>query len=266
MNITKKLITPSYAKELLEANTKNRNLSPALVYRYSKDIANGCWKEDTAEAIKISKTNVVLDGQHRLHAIIKANKPTYMHVVVDLEDSIFDVLDTGKSRSVNDAFKIDGIKQSNNIPSIILKYRLLKKGKVKSDGRKDTTTNAEILEFYKQKESYWQNIGKKSISWYAQFAKILSPSMIGGFYSFLSDISQKDAEDFMNQLATGNDVKSNSINLLRAKLMTDKIAPKKMPIELRSALIIKAWNFYRKNENPKLLKWDASVEPFPKAI
>jgi hypothetical protein len=90
--------------------------------------------------------------------------------------------------------------------------------------------------------------------------------LLGGFYSFFYDISINHAEEFMNQLATGNDIKSSSIKLLRAKLMNDKLSSKKMPIELRGAIIIKAWNFYRKNENPKLLKWDSSTEPFPKAI
>jgi hypothetical protein len=70
----------------------------------------------------------------------------------------------------------------------------------------------------------------------------------------------------MNQLATGNDVTNISISLLRTKLMNDKVSMKKMPQELRLALIIKSWNFYRKNERPKILKWDSTNEKFPIAI
>jgi len=266
MNIAKKLITPSYAKQLLESNTKNRSVNEIIVNRYAKDIMEGNWKEDTGEAIKISKTNVVLDGQHRLYAIVKANTSAYLHIITDLDDSVFDVLDTGKPRSAVDVFKIQGIKHENTIPSIIIRYKTLKKGRVKADSRMDNFTNSEILDFYNESEFFWQNVAKKSILWYKQFAKIVSPSSFGGFYALFNDISPAHAEEFMNQLATGNDIKCTSIKLLRTKLMNDKLATKKMPMELRGAIMIKAWNFYRKNENPKLLKWDSATEPFPKAI
>ena len=77
MNITKKLITPSIAKGLLESNTKNRGINELVVSRYANDILKGNWKEDTGEAIKISKMNIILDGQHRLCAIVKANQYTF---------------------------------------------------------------------------------------------------------------------------------------------------------------------------------------------
>ena len=146
MNIAKKLITPSYAKQLLESNTKNRSVNEIIVNRYAKDIMEGNWKEDTGEAIKISKTNVVLDGQHRLYAIVKANTSAYLHIITDLDDSVFDVLDTGKPRSAVDVFKIQGIKHENTIPSIIIRYKTLKKGRVKADSRMDNFTNDNTTE------------------------------------------------------------------------------------------------------------------------
>ena len=264
--MTKKLVTPSYAKQLLESNTRNRSVNEIIVNRYAKDILEGNWKQDTGEFIKISKTNVILDGQHRLYAVIKANKAVYIHIVTDLDDSVFDVLDTGRPRSTIDVFKIQGIKQENTIPSMIVRYKTLKKGRVKTDSRVDNFTNAEILEFYKESAYFWQNVGKKSTLWYKQFAKIISPGTFGGFYAHFNDLSPSDAEAFMNQLATGNDIKHNSIKLLRTKLMTDKLSTKKMPVELKGAFIIKAWNSYRLNLNTKILKWDSATEPFPKAI
>jgi hypothetical protein len=266
MNIAKKLITPSYAKQLLESNTKNRTVSESIVNKYAKDILEGKWKEDTFEFIKISKSNVILDGQHRLLAIIKADKAIYLQIANELEDSVLDVLDTGKSRSMVDIFRIQGIKNDNTIPSIIIRYRTLTKGRVKADSRSDNFTNAEILNFYNQHPLFWQSVAKKSIVWYSQFAKIISPATFGGFYSLFNDISPTHADEFMNQLATGNDIKCSSVKLLRTKLMNDKLSTKKMPLELRGAFMIKAWNSYRLNINPKILKWDSAVELFPKAI
>ena len=41
--------------------------------------------------IKISKSGTILDGQHRLMAIIKANKGIWLHLATELDESIFDV-------------------------------------------------------------------------------------------------------------------------------------------------------------------------------
>jgi len=266
MKITKVLVTPSYAKELLEKNTKNRRVNDVTLNRYYRDIIEDKWKEDTGECIKISKSKVILDGQHRLLAIVKANKPIYLHIIEDLNDEVFDVIDTGKSRNSSDTFKIKGVKNETIIPSSINQYTALSKGKTGLDSRSELMTNSQLLDLYYKRENFWQIAARKSSNWYNQFAKILTPSQIGGLYAYFYDISSKDADDFMSMMCSGNDIKNNSVNLLRTKLMNDKVSIKKMPRDLRFALIIKTWNFFRKNEKPKLLKWDSNLEKFPKAI
>jgi len=266
MKMNKVLVTPSYAKELLERNTNNRRVNDVTLNRYYRDIIENKWKEDTGECIKISKSKRILDGQHRLMAIVKANKSIYLHIIEDLDDSVFDVIDTGKSRSSTDTFKVKGVKNDNIIPSTITKYIAFTKGKSKLDSRSELMSNSDILKIYENRENFWQLVAKKSMNWYGQFAKILTPSQFGALFAFFHDVSSKDAENFMNQLATGNDVTNISISLLRTKLMNDKVSMKKMPQELRLALIIKSWNFYRKNERPKILKWDSTNEKFPIAI
>jgi len=68
-------ITPSIAKGYLENNQNNRRVKDTKVKLYAREMMAGRWKEGTAEFIKISKAGNVLDGQHRLLAIIMANKP-----------------------------------------------------------------------------------------------------------------------------------------------------------------------------------------------
>lgn len=266
MEMRKVLVTPSLAKELLEKNTMNRRVNDVALNQYYRDMLEGKWKENTGESIKISKSNIILDGQHRLMAVAKANIPIYFHIIENLDDSVFDVIDTGKSRSSSDVFKIKGIKNDTTIPSIINRYTALSRSKCELDMRNELITNRQLLDIYYRRESFWQNVAKKTSNWYGQFAKILSPSQMGGMYACFYDISSKDAEDFMNQLATGNDIKNPVIINLRNKLINDKLSVRKMGKELKMAIIIKTWNFYRKNETPKILKWDSTIENFPKAI
>ena len=269
MNIEKILITPSLANKYLEANVKNRNIKKPVVNRYSNDMASGNWKEDTGELIKISKTGVVLDGQHRLIALLKANVSIYFHVATGLEDSVFDVLDTGSTRSAGDVFHINEIKNANCLPSMIQFYETLKNNKIlnQKGAQKDKRrTNAKLLNLYNDRPLFWDSAGKKSLAWYHDFAKVLSPQQIGGLYSYFYDFSPDDSEDFLNQLCGGLEIRNRTISLLRNKLIQDKLSMKKMTLVVRNSLIIKTWNNYRKGVELTLLKFDPEKEPMPIAL
>jgi hypothetical protein len=271
MEFKKQLITPSLAKQLLEANINNRRVKQPVVLRYAQDMIAGRWKENTGETIKISKTGRLLDGQQRLMAIIKSNVPINFHVIYNLEEDVFDVLDTGSVRNATDVFHIEGIKNDNVIPSIITTYYVLSKGIIKQINGKSVSkqyrpTNHLLKEMYYQRENFWQSVGNQTASWYQSFAKILPPSTIGGFYSFFYDINHEDAFQFMHQLCTGQDIKNKTIALLRTKLMQDKMDSKKISASLKQAYIIKTWNLFRKNEEAKMIKFNTAIEEYPVAI
>jgi uncharacterized FlgJ-related protein len=104
------------------------------------------------------------------------------------------------------------------------------------------------------------------MNWYNSFSKILAPSIIGGMYSafmYMDCMQAKQANLFMTELCEGVNVTNNTINILRNVLIKDKISAKKMPMDMKLALIIKCWNLYRTNNTVKILKWDSSVEKFP---
>ena len=266
LEITKQLITPSIAKKYLEQNVNNRRYSQPVLLRYTADMINNKWKQDTGECIKISKTGRILDGQHRLKAVILSNCSLYFYVAHNIDDNVFDVLDTGKSRNSSDCFYVAGIKASNTIPSMISYYNLLKDNKKEGVQINQKSTNSNLLEQYYKDELFWDNIARSSNSWYIAFAKILKPSMIGGFYAHFYKLNSNKAEAFMNQLCTGSEISNSIINLLRNKLMQDKMSPRKMPTNLKMALIIKAWNHYINNNNVKILKFDTIRDDFPIAI
>ena len=72
-----KLITPKMARKLLETNNNNLWLNVATVSKFIDIIKSGQW---IATTVTISK-NGVLDGQHRLMAIVKANIAVDMRVL-----------------------------------------------------------------------------------------------------------------------------------------------------------------------------------------
>jgi hypothetical protein len=98
-------VTPAIAKEWLKVNIGNRPVKPKIVYQYAKDMENGLWQL-THQGIAFSKNNVLIDGQHRLMAIIASNKTVTMTVTFDADENSFAVLDAGVKRSLSDAEKI----------------------------------------------------------------------------------------------------------------------------------------------------------------
>ncbi len=106
MRIEKVKITPEIAGKWLGA--KNRPLRVGVVAKYKEDILNGNWKL-THQSIAIDSQLNVIDGQHRLRAIIMAGIPVDMLVTFDADPETFDVLDSGAGRTASDALSIDGM-------------------------------------------------------------------------------------------------------------------------------------------------------------
>lgn len=266
LKFTRQLITPAIAEAYLQANISNRRIKIPTLYQYTQEIIAGKWKEDTGEPIKLSASGVVLDGQHRLLAIVKANKAVWMHVCTNVPDEVFDVLDSGAVRNATDAFYVKGILNGNMIPSIISTYNQLKANRRTGLQKHHKQTNAALLDQYYENEKMWQEIAYASKRWYLAFAKIVPPSLIGGMYKYLSDIDQPKAEQFMSQLCTGISVTNKTVSLLRNKLMQDKVSLRKMPPSLKIAFFIKTWNAFIRGDEAKILKFNASNDEYPTAL
>lgn len=269
MKIEKVLITPETAKKMLEMNTNNRKVNDSVVYKYSREIVNGTWKEDTGELIKISKNNVILDGQHRLLAVIKSNKCINFHVATEIEDDNFKVLDTGKSRSGGDIFKLAGVKNYNNVSSIIQLYNNVYNNK--SNAIKATNTTSlrpqELLNLYEEQPEYWQTVFNLAQNLHTKFQRIWNLTEVGMFIAVLDNCDMVKSREFIRQICEGVDVSNNIVILLRNKLIADKVSVnKKMSVVYRRSLIIKSWNVFYTNRDVKVLKFNPDVENYPEII
>ncbi len=132
MYTEKRLVTPELALEWLtreEARLPNgakvlqRPRRPAHVKELARMMANpGEWLV-TPQGIALApeppwNTGAVLDGQHRLEAIIEYGKPVYFMVTYNVDPQTFKVLDTGKPRSAADVLGIMGEKSTLNLASL----------------------------------------------------------------------------------------------------------------------------------------------------
>ena len=95
------LITPEMAKVYLEKNTDNRNKRGWWVSGLANMIKRGEWIP-THQGVAFSKSGKLIDGQHRLEAIVEANIPVQMLVTTGVSDDAYKVLDNGIKRTLSD--------------------------------------------------------------------------------------------------------------------------------------------------------------------
>ena len=100
-------ITPDIAKRLLETNTSNRPANVKVIDGIANDILNDRWRLN-GETIIVSREGHLLDGQHRLYAIVKANKAVQSFMAFGVEAKARFTVDMGRARSAPNFLAMEG--------------------------------------------------------------------------------------------------------------------------------------------------------------
>lgn len=265
ITITNEKITPSKAQTFLLQNKANRPINKAnldaLIYQMKKGLFH-----TTGESIKIDENGILVDGQHRLQAIVKTGKEFYLPVVRGLSSDAFKYIDTGKKRTAADVLGIDGVANPAKVASVvsfILNFSSNRYSDASSNAKKNVAlTNAMVSEFFdKNKESV-----KESIS--AGFIKgntLFPGTLLAGLHYEFKKLSHSLADEFIWKVATGEKLEVNTpIWLLRRVFISDQRSIKKIPRLAKTALICKTWNIIREGKKITILKWDWKKEGFPR--
>lgn len=107
MKVSVETITPEIATEMLKGSDCNfRKTSARRVRAYSKSMQRGEW-DVNGESIKLNG-HVVLDGKHRLSAVVHSGVSIETLVCRDVDSGALNI-DNGKPRSLADWLKHSGI-------------------------------------------------------------------------------------------------------------------------------------------------------------
>ncbi len=119
-----------FAEMLLgHRDAQQRRISASRVAEIRADIEAGKWL-NTGDPIRLTQVGTLVDGQHRLTAYVTSTTAkTFvlrdMTIVVLKDRAALDVVDTGKSRTVNDLRKMTGRRQvpAKAIGGILYEFR-----------------------------------------------------------------------------------------------------------------------------------------------
>jgi hypothetical protein len=100
-------VTPELAFQWLEGNTHNRPISQAKVDHFVRLMRAGLWQL-SSQGIAFDTSGLLIDGQHRLWAVIEAGVTVRMHVSFNASPKTRWVLDTSPGRSNQDVLNLTG--------------------------------------------------------------------------------------------------------------------------------------------------------------
>lgn len=256
-------ITPEMARDMLDKNTRNRTLWTRDTARLAKEMANGTFK-DNGDTIRIADDGVLLDGQHRLHACVASGVPMVDAIVVILKDkSVFDTIDIGRRRTTGDVLSINGEKNAKNLAAALALLHRYRTAKLSTGA--DKVPPSELAALLDINPNMRQSVDMAMS--YLHKARIMPVSVLAFCHFALAEINQLDADTFIDQLMTGENLNRGEPALvLRNRLILE--SGKKYQ-SLRNyivvAMVFKAWNAMRKNKSITVMKFvDGEEYPVPK--
>ena len=103
------VVDHAWANRALNSQMTNRKLNARRVKALAADMLAGRWI-DGASMICFDDQGHLIDGQHRLSAVVVSDTPQLFHVMTGLTRYAQVVIDTGRSRTAADQLSMTGSK------------------------------------------------------------------------------------------------------------------------------------------------------------
>jgi hypothetical protein len=271
VQISQVTMTPEWASQILDHNTRNRAARPLRVKRIADDIASGRWML-TPQTVSIASNGTLLDGQHRLMAVVQAGRSVEMMLATGCPSECFAAIDTGDSRTPGDILKIEGASNYNTVAAIIKTVHLYNKYPGNSwTGPLANLSKQEIAEYYRADPDGWERAAKFAIS--LQKSPCVQVTAIGafnylyssaGFASSPSGDDEKFSQEYLQLYCTGEMLSAgNPILAFRNwQAVYWKVAQVKK-VQTQLACHIKAYRYWRDEVQLKQFK-QSQIPPMPR--
>ena len=262
-------VTPEIAQELLdgtEAGANYRRVSGSTIYDYAREMRAGRWTL-THQGIAISDDGNVIDGQHRLRAVINAGIPVEMMVTTGLPSSASVAMDVGVKRTAAQALTHAGYGNATVLAGAARLIITLRENPMARVTRH--VSPAEIEEFVVEQESRGQGRCLPELAVTAgriyRDTRLSPVAMTTGLFFVGDGIDEEDAdlfESFVEGVATGVGLAKGDPRLaLRAGGARWQVLGHQGV--LVATCTVKAWNAYALDRPVTIMRTRLGVEGFP---
>lgn len=241
-SITLVKVTPELAEEWLGKNTHNRNIRQASVTAYARDMTAGHWHV-TAEPVKFTSDGTLLDGQHRLLAVVSAGVPVEMFVAKGVAADAQRVMDTGAKRSPGDMLKLDGYANHSALAAAA-RFAMTYQSGLESRNQGMAPTNSEISEFVTANPDLVSAVA--TVTYYRNTIDIPT-SVTAVAWWRLVQLDAEACETFFSSIATSatkgtGDPRSTLIS----RLQSSRRNGERLPQTAQLSMVFRVWNAWRK--------------------
>lgn len=265
-------VTPEWAKRrldeteaaVLKGKMPQRKLRPHWVEKYARAMREGRWRTN-GQSISLSLKNWIVDGQHRLAAVVKTGLTVRMVVALNVPVDSFATIDLG-GRTLSDVVDQEigrkGSRSRTLSTTIRLLHRYENRTMLEADRKKGQADPDELIEFLRNNMSIRDCFPMADRL--AKAERVMSVAVGLFCYHVFRRHNISAAETFMSSLAEGTGlVKGSPILVLRRRLLGRLGAKTVMRAEEMAALTFKAWIlFLRGEKGSRSLVWRKD-EDFP---
>ena len=244
-------ITPKEAVVWLDTkNAHNRPISQSTVERYTQEIRANRWKAN-GQSICVGRSGNLLNGQHRLTALVAANTSIECLVVWGVEDSAFDTIDDGNKRSLADVFAVSKELHPALLSAGVRFLWVYATGQIATrDLRRGTIATKPIFEDTLKKHPGLRQSTKFYSLIKSRPGGLLIPAgMAIGLHYLFALVNDKKADEFFDALQSGIGLmEGHSILMLRARLIAGQSSSKRLTNSAIYFYTVTTWNAFIENE------------------
>lgn len=259
------MLTPPMATKLLENNGLNRPLGDAHVKRIAEQITAGKWRFN-GDTIKIADGGDVLDGQHRLWAVVESNTAIETIIVHGIEPDAFSTIDTiRRARSSSDVVALAGVSRNRAAVAGALTWLIRHQRNVLEQYREpeNRVENADVEQALKDNPGII-----RAVDAVTSVKGVANPALMGFAYYLVSNRDEELADRMVETMRNPGAIHMNDpFFKLRVFFLSDKEAARRRDGLKTIAVMFKAINAAAKGEHIARLIWQsqgAKPEPFPK--
>ncbi len=265
LKISVRAINPTIAKAMLCHMVEQRGLSPARIKRYEGAMNRGEWQ--IGDPIMINCDGRVIEGQHRLHAVIKSGKTIKFAVVEGYDPKkTFGVVGGGKERSAKDWFTILGDKNPGIRASALRLLEADRRGVIKTAAQQHAVTPKQLVDL---RTDVQEQLDESMVAIPTIMGRIVSRAVMVYCHFTFAEKDKTLADVFMDGLATGEQLRgTDPVYGLREQFLRAK---RDRNVQMRQQTIValtrKAWNMVRNDQrlkrSGKALTFRPNYEAFP---
>lgn len=254
------VVTPEMAKIYLSRSKGNRPINNRVVQQYARAMKRGEWMLN-GEAIIFDNNGNLVNGHHRLNAVIKADCSAWFQITEGVEPSAFATFDCGLRRTAAQCLSLAGVRNYSQVASAIRSFIVLcRNQKMVRPAAENTPTNSEVADCYHQFQDTWDRIGTFISN--ARMRGFLPMGWIGGAYFYLlqQGRDEGDITYFFSQLCSLGTSENSTIEKLRTQLLRAKTQRRDLRADVKWALFVKTWNAFVEGRTISALKWQYGEE------